>query len=192
MKCFNDCSGHGQCISLREAAIENDGYLFNRTTIYNQWDADIIQGCKCDMGWSGADCSEKSCEYGTDPRLDSEPNEMVTLVCACTGTCGGKFKLRYKGNSLRSWLYPTSKAFEIADAIMNSPAVFGNHTAFVYTPVTAANNSADDPICSPGITKKTFIKFNRNSGDLPALSFYANLVTNGELYFEVKNSRLDR
>ena len=35
--CINDCSDHGICMSLREAAKFNDGYLFNRTTTYTRW-----------------------------------------------------------------------------------------------------------------------------------------------------------
>eukprot|EP01035_Chromulina_nebulosa_P066057 gene66057-90390_t len=46
--CINGCSGHGSCMSLREAAKFNDGYLFNRTTTYTRWDADAFLGCRCD------------------------------------------------------------------------------------------------------------------------------------------------
>ena len=39
--CGNQCSGNGQCISLRAAANLYDGHRLNRTTVYNLWDADI-------------------------------------------------------------------------------------------------------------------------------------------------------
>ena len=59
MECMNKCSGHGECMSLRNAAKSNDGYLYNRTTTYTLWDADVMYGCKCDYGYDGADCSMK-------------------------------------------------------------------------------------------------------------------------------------
>merc|ERR1712134_242019 len=34
---------------------------------YENWDADMIQGCHCDVGWSGYDCSLKDCPKGDDP-----------------------------------------------------------------------------------------------------------------------------
>lgn len=186
-KCYNDCNGRGECVSLRSAALLNDGYLFNRTTTYNQWDADVIFGCKCDPGYSGADCSQRSCEYGPDPRLDTLPRETVTLVCDCRGVdkCVGKFKLRYLGTVLKTWLRNDSRVFEVADAIMTTPGIFGNNTGHGVAPVLAENSTADDTICAFNAIRRTQIDFRRNQGDLPALSFYANLFTKGKLYFEV-------
>ena len=48
--CKNECSQHGVCISLSQAAALNDGYVYNRTTVYNLWDGKVIYGCKCDYG----------------------------------------------------------------------------------------------------------------------------------------------
>lgn len=76
MRCLNNCSDKGACISLREAAILNDGYMFNHTTVYNQWDADLMFGCKCDPGYSGADCSLRVCPSGIDPRLSASKYEV--------------------------------------------------------------------------------------------------------------------
>lgn len=88
--CFNGCSNHGNCISLREAATLNDGYEYNRTTTYTQWDADIFYGCQCEYGWSGADCSQRTCEYGADPRMEALTHEKVTMICSCSpGYCNG-------------------------------------------------------------------------------------------------------
>jgi hypothetical protein len=95
-QCQNDCNGKGQCLSLKSAATENDGYMYNRTTVYSQWDAEMFFGCKCEYGFSGVDCSERVCPSGVDPRLSSQNTETVTLVCDCTdiGYCGGKYKMR--------------------------------------------------------------------------------------------------
>jgi hypothetical protein len=186
IECFNKCSGHGQCISLRSAAKLNDGYLFNKTTTYELWDADIIYGCRCDYGFSGPDCSQRSCEYGVDPRLNTESFETVSLVCSCESVCSGKFKLKFLGESLNPWLFPTSKAIEIANTIMNSPGIYGNHSSYIFIPVTALNKTENDPICASNAITTTQINFKRNPGDLPALSFYANFVSGGSLYFQVR------
>jgi hypothetical protein len=68
-RCFNDCSQKGVCMSLKQAASFNDGFTFNRTTTYDNWDGEVFSGCKCDSGFSGPDCSQRACEYGPDPRL---------------------------------------------------------------------------------------------------------------------------
>jgi len=31
------------------------------------WDAEMVYGCKCDEGYSGADCSLRDCPLGDDP-----------------------------------------------------------------------------------------------------------------------------
>lgn len=185
--CYNNCNGRGECVSLRSAALLNDGYLFNRTTKYEQWDADVIFGCKCDPGYSGADCSQRVCEYGPDPRLDVLPRETVTLVCDCRDFvfCEGRFKLRFLGTVMRTWMYPTSRAYELADAIMAVPGVFANNSGHVVPPVQATNDSAESTLCRDNAITRTQINFRRNHGDLPSLSVYANLMIRGSVYFEV-------
>jgi hypothetical protein len=34
---------------------------------YHLWSKNLIQGCVCDKGYFGADCSQKACKYGLDP-----------------------------------------------------------------------------------------------------------------------------
>eukprot|EP00601_Ochromonadales_sp_CCMP2298_P000370 CAMPEP_0173180592 /NCGR_PEP_ID=MMETSP1141-20130122/6800_1 /TAXON_ID=483371 /ORGANISM="non described non described, Strain CCMP2298" /LENGTH=1152 /DNA_ID=CAMNT_0014103457 /DNA_START=210 /DNA_END=3668 /DNA_ORIENTATION=- len=184
-RCFNDCSGRGVCMSLKQAAEFNDGFQFNRTTSYDRWDGEVFSGCKCDPGFSGPDCSQRVCEYGPDPRLSVEPRERVTLICSCFPSCSGKFKLRMFGVPLRVWhKAETVRAFEIADAIMNTPGVWGNNSGHVEAPVIATINTVDDLVCQPNALTTTTINFRRNHGDLPSISFYAQLMTKGSLHFQ--------
>jgi hypothetical protein len=94
--CPNDCSGHGQCFTLREIAAgvnptvnahpDGSGAMVGRnfrvedfsygsyftsgvsdTFDYNLWDADKNQACVCDPGFFGTDCSMRDCPRGNDP-----------------------------------------------------------------------------------------------------------------------------
>lgn len=185
--CFNDCSGRGVCTSLRSAATSNDGYMFNRTTTYTRWDADLMFGCKCDPGWSGADCSERSCEYGLDPRLSGLDHEEVTLVCQCDAACSGKFKFSFMGTSLSSWLYPTSTASDLTAAIMKTPNTYTDNSGHAFVPVSADSDHINEQLCANATTTRTILSFTRSPGDIPAVSFYANLFSGGSLFFEVSN-----
>lgn len=58
--CPNDCSGNGVCRTLRELpAVAASGYT--------SWEADRLQVCACDAGFSGPDCSLRTCPHGADP-----------------------------------------------------------------------------------------------------------------------------
>ncbi|KAJ0408571.1 hypothetical protein ATCC90586_009592 [Pythium insidiosum] len=60
------CSGHGQCLSIRmlsrEADVDDPQLRFDYGTDPNNpltFDRDMIQGCKCDPGYEGFDCSQR-------------------------------------------------------------------------------------------------------------------------------------
>jgi hypothetical protein len=86
--CPSDCSGHGQCFTLREIAAgsnrnsESRGRNYREVSVdygqtayegvasafdYNFWDADKNQACVCDPGFFGPDCSLRECPRGNDP-----------------------------------------------------------------------------------------------------------------------------
>ncbi len=56
-----ECSGHGLCLNAEELA-KLDG-----NNVYNLWDAKITHGCYCDNGYTGFDCSYRTCKVGSDP-----------------------------------------------------------------------------------------------------------------------------
>ena len=59
--CPNDCSGHGKCRLIQDLPNANS------PVAYTLWDTDKIQGCVCDGGYTGADCSQRLCPRGDDP-----------------------------------------------------------------------------------------------------------------------------
>jgi len=75
--CPNKCSGHGVCRTIRDMAASLAGQA-NYT--YNLWDGDKIQGCVCDPGYQGYDCSERQCPRGDDPLEGDATNNVVQIV----------------------------------------------------------------------------------------------------------------
>ena len=63
--CPSLCSGHGVCRSLREAAGDVDGRVLLADNSYDSvWDADMLYGCVCDVGYTGYDCSLRYVDNG--------------------------------------------------------------------------------------------------------------------------------
>jgi len=91
--CPNDCSGHGQCLSMKAMAARSDGIPLSNPTSYSvhpnsgtvgenkAWDDDMIFGCLCESSWPvglgagqhqasewfGPDCSLRHCPSADDP-----------------------------------------------------------------------------------------------------------------------------
>jgi len=66
--CPNDCSGHGTCEYIEELSFDKISEHGEGTAHgYSQWDQSKIQGCKCDVGYDGPDCSARLCPRGDDP-----------------------------------------------------------------------------------------------------------------------------
>ncbi|KAF1329562.1 Transmembrane protein, partial [Globisporangium splendens] len=56
-------------------------------------DRDSVLGCKCDSGYEGYNCSQRSCPRGDDPATTGQVDEIQLLKCIATG---GTFQLLYR------------------------------------------------------------------------------------------------
>ena len=109
------CSGHGKCRSIAEAAEEVDNWHLLVSTTYSLWDKDKIHGCVCDKGWRGYDCSERECMYGDDPMTLGGSEEVQILECTCASTCSGGVVLDVYGEKTGLIAHDASAA-DVANA----------------------------------------------------------------------------
>jgi len=105
------CNDHGRCLSMYEAAVEatvngvQQDYTYGATPHDPAtWDHDKVYGCLCDEGYTGYDCSLKTCPYGDDPITEDEANEVQTLTCTDADS-DGTFTLTFRGQTTDSISY---------------------------------------------------------------------------------------
>merc|ERR1711939_752703 len=103
--CPNGCSGHGVCMNDDISNYHAAGNFnlpegdVDINTWGNLWASDKFQGCDCDGGWGGNDCSLRQCPRGDDPETqcaDDLGNDRQLI--ACTGVQSQMemfFKLRF-------------------------------------------------------------------------------------------------
>jgi len=48
--------------------------------MYNEWDAGMMQGCRCDLGYDGPDCGHRIPPYGDDPLTTVKSNAMKQAI----------------------------------------------------------------------------------------------------------------
>jgi hypothetical protein len=65
--CPNDCSGNGICQSEAYFIGDVATATADASYSYSGFDANSAYGCKCDVGFRGADCSQRECPSGSDP-----------------------------------------------------------------------------------------------------------------------------
>ena len=176
MLCPNDCSLHGQCMSLATAAIMFDGYRLNHSTQYTtaQWDAHMIHGCVCDLGFTGHDCSQRECPRGDDVRTIGQRNEVATLYCVCPPPCDGSFNFQFKGRRTRDIAHDASNA-TLANALMELTSIHSNLPIFDVPPITVVMDRGDRACDKDGVRSRIY--FNIDAGDVPPLVVTSKLST---------------
>jgi hypothetical protein len=164
MKCENDCSGNGRCVSMREAASTQDDKSLFYTTTYTEWDADRIFGCVCDDGYTGYDCSENTCVRGADPLWPtSKVDEIQTFDCQATG---GTFRFKFRDEVTGTIAYDAT--------VQVVQTTLGKLKAINLTTVTVSGSSG--PICDAD-SAEFRITFITDPGDVPTLAVVSNALT---------------
>eukprot|EP01029_Cantina_marsupialis_P028209 TRINITY_DN775862_c0_g1_i1.p1 TRINITY_DN775862_c0_g1~~TRINITY_DN775862_c0_g1_i1.p1 ORF type:complete len:402 (-),score=88.38 TRINITY_DN775862_c0_g1_i1:116-1321(-) len=83
MNCPNNCNGHGVCQSAEYFAVEAG------SSYSVAYDSRKINGCKCDIGFRGPDCSLIECPSSNDPLLSDfdDGKQLFGLDCSGRGLC---------------------------------------------------------------------------------------------------------
>ncbi len=158
------CNGHGKCRTIGEAASDFNGLdLIYPIMEYTQWDADKIQGCICDHGYEGFDCSRRSCPTGTDP-TDPTSTTSPKMVLECSAN-DGYFSLEVRG-------YNTAPIPYDADASSLQHALLALENVESVT-VQTGEESGISKICSSTSTPlSTTITFGDIAGSMPPIRIH--------------------
>nr|AIG55691.1 secreted protein [Thraustotheca clavata] len=188
--CPNSCSGHGTCLTMQNLAPLStingapQAFTYGATpNNYATWDFNQVQGCSCNPGWEGADCSKscllilKSCPTGDDPMTYwdliglPQVNAVQTLICTATVrpflmNHTGTFTLSFRGAQTTALPYTISSS--TLTAILSSIQAFGQVT------VTYSNGQV---ACTANGANTIAITFLTVFGALPSIQYTLNGVT---------------
>jgi len=172
-----ECSGHGNCYTMSElaeyATINGELAGFTYGMIPNNpltWDAEHIQGCVCNEGYHGYDCSLKTCLSGDNPDSIGQLDEIQTISCKAPDQASNlesnvkqssavKLTIEYK-NEVTPALYQYATVTEVKAALESLNGIRE-------VKVTATSNTT---LCDNTADGSTFhVKFLTEHGDLPLL-----------------------
>lgn len=129
---------------------------------YNNWDADKIQGCLCDQGWEGYDCSRRSCPKGKDPN-DPETKytkeEVFYLQCQANS---GYFSILVLGHYTEPIPFDADPGY-LKFALESLPNV-GRVAVII-----AADSTGLPEVCSSSEVVTTSIQFLDHFGSRPPI-----------------------
>lgn len=179
MTCPNDCSGHGECVSMRALAQNNlvNGVLtpFTYGTDPNYsftWDSDQIFGCLCAEGYEGHDCGLRICPHGDDPHTQHQKNEVQQLSCSDSND-SGTFELTFRDQT--ATVQVTNTAVDL-ESILNDLSTIESVSVSYTDPniyVGAPGLLADSLQVCRDVGQQIEIEFLSPTGDVPEV-----IVTN--------------
>jgi len=208
------CSGHGQCLSMRNAALHaTSEFDVPVEYVYGQipnnpatWDADHIYTCVCDDAFEGYDCSRRICSRGDDTSTevikDAVTNlprtEVQRILCAFQhgASPNPSLHIEYKKRQSHT-ITANAGAAGVKLAIESLPGISNAQIA-----VTSVEFDRGSTICAPAGQKpvSTLITFD-TTHDLEQLavrgvdssellvSEQAELVFNGHIENAVCNNK---
>jgi hypothetical protein len=161
----NSCTGHGRCLTMAELAMHArtaDGEPLPAVTYGatpnkpSTWDFNKIQGCLCDAGFEGHDCSRRSCPRGDDPRTTGQTREVQTFVCAVSAATS--FSLTFRG-SISAAIASAATAEQLQAALSAIKTVGAVRVSY----------SSGTTACTATGTNRVSVTFVAALGDLPPL-----------------------
>ena len=166
------CSGNGRCLSMYElaqtATDNGDATSIVYGTDVNDpltWDAKRVYGCACDDGFTGYDCSLRTCPFGDDPNTYGQVNELQSIVCAAdTGT----FTLTFRQST--SAAIPHNATSAMLESYLESLTTITNVV------VSFSDGTKACTASSSGTTNTISIQYVTEHGDLPLLSADVSLL----------------
>jgi len=180
-----ECSGHGQCLSMAQLALQAADALGDPApTTYGAdpnnaltWDAKKVRGCACDAGWRGYDCSERACPLGNDiTLLEADPtrlDELQFLRCtlldprvALPGAAPVTFALSFRGAQTPALPFSASAA-QVQAALEALPTIGRVDVTYSRNGVAGSPNH----FCLPAspVSQQVYFAFHTEHGPLPPL-----------------------
>ncbi|KDO33681.1 hypothetical protein SPRG_19293 [Saprolegnia parasitica CBS 223.65] len=138
------CSGHGTCLTLAELAASTTTQGLPAGFTYGAnpnnpatWDAAMIQGCKCDDGFTGHDCTQRVCPTGDDPVTMGQTNAVQQVTCAASS---GVFQLGFRG-AYTDPLPFNAPVLEVQTALLSLSTIHGLSLQYSHTGACVGGNS---------------------------------------------------
>lgn len=147
---------------------------------YDQWDADKMQGCLCDPGWDGYDCSFRACPKGRDPFDDNrayDKDETFTIECQADE---GYIALQVFGDTTIPIPFDAGPEY-LRRVLKELPSVKGEVTVEMQE-----NNDGLPTLCEAVVASRTTFSFANMPGALPPIRIIRALGASRQL----KNSNM--
>lgn len=174
MSCPGDpvCNDHGECLTMAQLALsatENGAdvdFTYGATPNKAEtWDFDKIQGCKCDHGYEGYDCSLLSCPKGDNPHTEFQKNEIQVFSCETTNTLA-TVAFTFRQQSTPALRYDTTLE-QLESALEALSSIVDVKVSLLSNPAASPSTT---PICSSSTGTSVSIEFLSPTGDVPLIT----------------------